>query len=60
MAKKLLIITVCYQDIVKSRADICKLVVDLCPGTVLKQSGPHRRKMLVLLLEIFGADLSVA
>ncbi|MBU9899468.1 hypothetical protein KTQ94_12305 [Prevotella stercorea] len=33
-----------YIDIVKSRVDICQLVVDLCPGTVLKPSGPHRKK----------------
>lgn len=33
-----------YIDIVKSRVDICQLVVDLCPGTELKPSGPHRKK----------------
>ena len=33
-----------YIDMVKSRVDIAQLVVDLSPGTVLKSSGPHRRK----------------
>lgn len=33
-----------YIDIVKSRVDICQLVTDICPGTVLKPSGQHRRK----------------
>ena len=33
-----------YIDMVKSRVDICQLVVDLCPGTTLKPSGTHRKK----------------
>ena len=33
-----------YIDMVKSRVDICQLVVDLCPETVLKSAGPHRKK----------------
>ena len=33
-----------YIDIVKSRVDICQLVLDLCPGTVLTAAGPHRKK----------------
>ena len=32
-----------YIDLVKSRVDICQLVVDLCPGTTLKSSGSHRK-----------------
>lgn len=32
-----------YIDLVKSRVDICQLVVDLCHGTTLKSSGPHRK-----------------
>lgn len=33
-----------YIDIVKSRVDICQLVTDLSPETILKSSGPHRKK----------------
>lgn len=32
-----------YIDLVKSRVDICQLVVDLCPGMTLKSSGSHRK-----------------
>lgn len=33
-----------YIDLVKSRVDICQLVVDVCPGTVLKKAGRYRKK----------------
>ena len=33
-----------YIDIVKSRVDICQLIVDLCPEVVLKPAGPHRKR----------------
>ena len=33
-----------YIDMVKSRVDICKLVMDLCPNTTLKSAGPYRKK----------------
>lgn len=33
-----------YIDLVKSRLDICQLVVDLCPGVNLKPAGLHRKK----------------
>ena len=33
-----------YIDMVKSRVDICQLVVDLCPNTSLRQAGSHRKK----------------
>ena len=40
-----------YIDMVKSRVDITQLVVDLGPDTVLKLSGPHRRKCCRVLYE---------
>ena len=40
-----------YIDMVKSRVDITQLVVDLGPDTVLKSSGPHRRKCCCDLYE---------
>lgn len=33
-----------YIDLVKSRVDICQLVVDVCPGTVLRKAGAYRKK----------------
>jgi len=33
-----------YIDIVKSRVDICQLVLDLRPDITLKSSGSHRKK----------------
>ena len=33
-----------YIDMVKTRVDICKLVLDMHPGVTLKSAGPHRKK----------------
>lgn len=33
-----------YIDTVKSRVDICQLVMDLCPGVTLLNSGKYRKK----------------
>ena len=33
-----------YIDAIKSRVDICQLVMDLCPGTKLLKAGQNRKK----------------
>ena len=33
-----------YIDAIKSRVDICQLVIDLCPGTKLLNAGQNRKR----------------